>query len=41
MATAEAFLKMLPALRARGLETFGELIAELRKHGRLLKDLNG
>ena len=41
VATAEAFLKMLPALRARGLETFGELIAELRKHGRLLKDLNG
>ncbi len=41
VATADAFLKMLPALQARGLRTFGELVAELRKHGRLIKDLNG
>ena len=40
MATADAFLKMVPMLRARGLETFGQVVAEVRKHGRLLKDLN-
>jgi DNA polymerase-3 subunit epsilon len=41
VATADAFLKLLPALRARGIETFGDVIAEVKKHGRLLKDLNG
>lgn len=41
VATAEAFLKLLPALKARGLVTFGEVVAEVRKHGRLLRDLNG
>ena len=41
VATADAFLKLVPMLRARGLETFGEVVAEVRKHGRLLKDLNG
>ncbi|MCE5974859.1 DNA polymerase III subunit epsilon [Sinirhodobacter sp. WL0062] len=40
VATADAFLKLLPALKARGLNTFGEVVAEVRKHGRLLKDLN-
>lgn len=40
LATAEAFLKMLPSLKARGLLTFGDLLREVRKHGRLLKDLN-
>jgi len=40
VATADAFLKMVPMLRARGLETFGQVVAEVRKHGRLLKDLN-
>lgn len=41
VATADAFLKLLPALKARGLRSFGEVVAEVRKHGRLLKDLNG
>ena len=41
VATAEAFLKLLPALKARGITTFGEVVAEVRKHARLLKDLNG
>ncbi|PKP70475.1 MAG: DNA polymerase III subunit epsilon [Alphaproteobacteria bacterium HGW-Alphaproteobacteria-4] len=40
VATAEAFLKMLPSLKARGLVTFGDVLREVRKHGRLLKDLN-
>ncbi|WP_127104520.1 3'-5' exonuclease [Pararhodobacter zhoushanensis] len=40
VATAEAFLKLVPMLRARGFETFGQVVAEVRKHGRLLKDLN-
>ncbi|PTV97561.1 DNA polymerase-3 subunit epsilon [Rhodobacter aestuarii] len=41
VATADAFLKLLPALKSRGLLTFGDVVAEVRKHGRLLKDLNG
>jgi DNA polymerase-3 subunit epsilon len=41
VATADAFLKLVPMLRARGLETFGDVLTEVRKHGRLLKDLNG
>lgn len=40
VATAEAFLKMLPMLRARGLITFSDVLAEIRRHGRLLKDIN-
>ncbi len=40
LATAEAFLRMLPMLKARGLDTFGALVAELKRHGRLLRDLN-
>lgn len=40
VATAEAFLKMMPMLRARGLETFGDVLVEVRRHSRLLKDLN-
>jgi len=40
VATADAFLKLLPALKARGLVTFGDILVEVRKHGRLLKDLN-
>jgi DNA polymerase III subunit epsilon len=38
--TAEAFLKMLPMVQARGFATFGQVLTELRRHGRLLKDLN-
>ncbi len=39
-ATAEVLVRMLPMLQARGMETFGQVIAETRKHGRLLEDLN-
>ncbi|WP_050929709.1 3'-5' exonuclease [Aestuariivita boseongensis] len=39
-ATAEVLCRMLPMLEARGLTTFGAVIAETRKHGRLLEDLN-
>ncbi|MFC3616659.1 exonuclease domain-containing protein [Lutimaribacter marinistellae] len=39
-ATAEVLVRMLPMLKARGMETFGDVIAETRKHGRLLEDLN-
>ncbi|MBN9673475.1 3'-5' exonuclease [Roseibium aggregatum] len=38
--TAEALCKMLPILASRGYGTFGEVIEQTRKHGRLLKDLN-
>lgn len=40
IATADAFLKLMPMLAGRGLETFGAVLTEVRKHGRLLKDLN-
>ncbi|WP_273521366.1 3'-5' exonuclease [Rhodosalinus sediminis] len=39
-ATAEAFCRMLPMLEAKGLTTFGDVVAETRRHGRLLADLN-
>lgn len=40
VATADAFLKLIPMLQARGLRTFGDVLGEVRRHGRLLKDLN-
>lgn len=40
VATADALLKLLPMLQGRGLATFGAVLAELRRHGRLLRDLN-
>ena len=39
-ATAEALVKLLPLLEGKGITTFGALIEETRKHGRLLHDLN-
>ncbi len=39
-ATAEVLVRMLPMLQARGLATFGAVIEETRRHGRLLEDLN-
>ncbi|MEO9780084.1 MAG: exonuclease domain-containing protein [Sedimentitalea sp.] len=39
-ATAEVLCAMLPMLEARGMKTFGDVIAETRRHGRLLEDLN-
>lgn len=40
IATADAFLKLMPMLAGRRLDTFGSVLTEVRKHGRLLKDLN-
>ncbi len=40
VATAEVLVRMLPMLTARNLVTFGDVITETRKHGRLLEDLN-
>ncbi len=39
-ATAEVLCRMLPMLTSRGFMTFGDVIAQTRKHGRLLQDLN-
>lgn len=39
-ATAEALVKMIPILQAQGYSTLGEVIAQTRRHGRLLEDLN-
>ncbi|MHA6265199.1 3'-5' exonuclease [Arenibacterium sp. CAU 1754] len=39
-ATGEALVKLLPLLEGKGVHTFGQLIEETRKHGRLLRDLN-
>ncbi|MER0236900.1 3'-5' exonuclease [Fulvimarina sp. MAC8] len=38
--TAEAMKRMIPLLEARGIDTFGKLLTETRKHGRLVADLN-
>jgi DNA polymerase-3 subunit epsilon len=40
VATADAFLKLVPILAGRGLATFGDVLPEVRKHGKLLNDLN-
>ncbi|WP_170784505.1 PolC-type DNA polymerase III [Ruegeria lacuscaerulensis] len=40
VATAEALVRMLPMLQARGMNTFGAVIEATRQHGRLLEDLN-
>lgn len=40
VATADAFLKLLPMLQGRGYATFGEVLSEVRRHGRLLRDVN-
>ncbi|UWQ73095.1 3'-5' exonuclease [Leisingera sp. M658] len=39
-ATAEVFCKMLAMLEARGLSTFGAVLEQTRKHGRLIEDMN-
>lgn len=39
-ATAQVLMRMLPMLDARGMTTFGAVLEETRKHGRLLEDLN-
>ena len=40
VATAEVLCKLLPMLKARGFDTFGKVLVQTRKHGRLLEDLN-
>ncbi|HKL70032.1 3'-5' exonuclease [Salibaculum sp.] len=40
-ATAEALVKLLPLLEGKGIRTFGQLVQETGRHGRLLEDLNG
>lgn len=40
LATAEALVRLLPVLEARGIATFGQALAEARRHGRLLNDAN-
>ena len=39
-ATAEAFVRMLPMLEARGFTTLDAVLEQTRKHGRLLEDMN-
>ena len=40
VATAQALVRMLPMLKARGMGTFGQVIEATKQHGRLLEDLN-
>lgn len=40
VATAEALLRLIPVLEAAGVTSLGEAIAAMRRHGRLLPDLN-
>lgn len=40
-ATAEVLVRLLPLLSGRGITTLGHLLSETRKHGRLLRDMNG
>lgn len=40
VATAEAFLKLKTILTARGLTHFEDVLTEVRRHGRLVRDLN-
>jgi DNA polymerase-3 subunit epsilon len=39
-ATAEVLLRLLPVLDAAGVRTFGEAVTAMRRHQRLLPDLN-
>ncbi|AXV17503.1 DNA polymerase III subunit epsilon (plasmid) [Neorhizobium sp. SOG26] len=41
VATAEAFLRLKAILASRGIERFDDVLAEVRRHSRLLEDLNG
>lgn len=38
--TAEVLARLLPILEARGLNTFGAVVGEARRHGRMLRDMN-
>ena len=40
IATAAALEKLIPMLEAKGCVTFGQTVAAVRRHARLLKDVN-
>ncbi|CAM3074679.1 3'-5' exonuclease [Paracoccus nototheniae] len=40
IATAQAFLRLIPALEAKGITRFEEALAEARRHRRLIADAN-
>ena len=40
IATAAALERLIPMLEAKGLSTFGQTVAAVRRHARLLKDTN-
>ncbi|MBU3029327.1 3'-5' exonuclease [Paracoccus marinaquae] len=40
VATAEAFLRLIPALEGKGISLFEEAVAESRRHRRLIGDVN-
>ena len=40
VATAEVFLKLKTILAGKGLVRFEDVLTEVRRHGRLVKDLN-
>ncbi|WCR12356.1 3'-5' exonuclease [Paracoccus stylophorae] len=40
LATAKAFLQLIPALEAKGIALFEEAVAEGRRHARLIEDAN-
>ncbi len=39
-ATAEVLVRLIPLLEGKGLVTFADVVAETRRHGRLLQDMN-
>lgn len=39
LATAEVFLRMLAMLEAKGIRTYGEVLAEMAKNNRLMKEM--
>ena len=41
IATAEVLLRLIPVIEAAGIRTFGDAVSEMRRHARLLPDLNG
>ncbi|MEN8838319.1 MAG: exonuclease domain-containing protein, partial [Celeribacter marinus] len=40
VATADVFIKMVLMAQERGINTFGEMLVQMRKHKRLLQDAN-
>ncbi|MGZ3216787.1 exonuclease domain-containing protein [Paracoccus sp. T5] len=40
IATAEAFLRLIPALEAKGIERFEQAVDQARRHRRLIEDAN-